>query len=140
MSKLRRKHPGFNTMEETAQGLYFLRHVYNLVGEGVRYFPLERLDDKADVWRIEGRRAWGLLVERTEGSDGDMWNLRWGFRLMEPVGDNLIVQATLSPQRWDPWLAFGQGKDSPVPTATRQQRKEWDRAESKAASSVTVSS
>lgn len=126
MAKARRKHPAFNTIEETPQGRYFLLHVFNLVGGGLTYVALERLDDNSHVFRIEGERAWGLLVERPERRDGDSWTRQWGFRLVEPVDSDIVVQARLSARRWDPWLAYGDADDSPVRTATRSQRRQWD--------------
>ncbi len=125
MAKSRRKHSGFNGIEESPQGRRFLQSMYEMVGGGLTYVPLERLGDKSHVFRIDGKRAWGLLVERPEQQEADTWSLEWGFRLVEPVDEEVLVQATLSARRWDPWLAFGHDPDSPVRKASKKQRKEW---------------
>ena len=93
------RHPAFDSMKQSPQGVYFLRQLTDLVGEGFDYFALERLAGAIDVWRIEGERGWGFLVEQRGEPQGDTARTGWGFRLMEPVPETLSVQGAMTAQR-----------------------------------------
>lgn len=124
MAAPRRKHPGWNTIEESDQGRQFIALCQSLLGEGpIRSRPLERLQDGSHVFKLSGPRTIGILVEGKGRALGSEWRTQWGF-LLELHGSPSIFQADLVTFRWDPWLhakRTGDAKVRDMPPAKRRR-------------------
>ncbi len=123
MAAPRRKHPGWNTIEESPQGRQFIALCQSVLGEGpIRYRPLERLKDSSHVFKLSGPRATGMLVEARGREVGSEWRTQWGF-LLEVHGSPTTFQVDLVTFRWDPWLHAERTGDATVRDSTPAKRR-----------------
>lgn len=103
MAKPRRKHPGFNVAEASPQGEVFVSILRGFLGEEVWWKALEQTKDKSIIFLVGGSRGQGVLVEKPEMAEEDLWVHQWGFRY-EPEDIGVVVQMDYLAYRWDPWL------------------------------------
>lgn len=123
MAKPRRKHPGWNIIEESPQGGQFIALCHSILGDGpIRYRPLERLKDGSHVFQLSGPRTMGVLVEGKERALGSEWRTQWGF-LVDVPGSPTTFQIDLVTFRWDPWLHAKRTGDATVRDSTPTKRR-----------------